>query len=125
MAQILIHNVLQALLGINSPELRFYMRPDNRFAQFLIARQLFRHYVEIDTAIEEIVLTSEEQPGGRQVLFNQALFRAVITDINEELEQYSPEAINTQIRDIIVHGPHPPGDPLFFTGLFPPAPPRT
>ena len=125
MAQILIRNVLQALLGINSPELRFYMRPDNRVAQFFIAHQLLRHYVEIDNAIEEIVLTSEEQPGGRQVLFNQALFRAIISDIDEELEQYSQEAINTQIRDIIVHGPHPPRDPLFFTGLFPPAPSRT
>ena len=65
MAQILIRNVLQALLGINSPELRFYMRPDNRVAQFLIVRQLSRHYVEIDNAIEEIARTSEETPGGR------------------------------------------------------------
>ena len=125
MAQTLIRNVLQALLGINSPELRFYMRPDNRVAQFLIVRQLLGHYVEIDNALEEIARTSEETPIGRQVLFNQALFRAVISDINEELEPYSPEEINTQIRDIIVHGPHPLGDPLFFTGLFPPAPPRT
>ena len=101
MAQILIRNVLQALLGINSPELRFYMRPDNRFAQFLIARQILRHYVAIDNAIEELALTREEQPGGRQILFNQALFRAIISDIDEELEQYSTEAINTQIRDII------------------------
>ena len=125
MAQILIRNVLQALLGINSPALRFYMRPDNRVAQFLIVRQLLRHYVEIDNALEELARAGEETPIGRQVLFNQALFRAVISDINEELEPYSPEAINSQIRDIIVHGPHPPGDPLFFTGLFPPAPPRT
>ena len=120
MAQILIRNVLQALLGINSPELRFYMRPDNRVAQFLIARQLMRHYVGIDNAIEEIAPTREEHPGDRQ-----ALFRAIISDIDEELEPYSQEALNIQIRDIIVHGPHPPGDPLFFTGLFAPAPPRT
>ena len=125
MAQILIRNVIQALLGINSPELRFYMRPDNRVAQFLIVRQLLRHYVEIDNALEELARAGEETPIGRQVLFNQALFRTVISDINEELEPYSPEAINRQIRDIIVHGPHPPGDSLFFTGLFPPAPPRT
>ena len=44
MAQVLIRNVLQALFG-NTPELQFYM---NRFAQHLIARQLLRHYVQID-----------------------------------------------------------------------------
>ena len=115
MAQILIHNVLQALFG-NTPELRFYMRPDNRLAQHLIARQLLRHYVQIDNEIEEIAPTREEQPGGRQ-----ALFRAIISDIDEELEHYSQEAINNKIRHLIVHGPHPPGDPLFLTGLFPPA----
>ena len=57
MAQILIRNVLQALLGINSPALRFYMRPDNRVAQFLIVCQLLRHYVEIDNALEAVSYT--------------------------------------------------------------------
>ena len=125
MAQILIRNVLQALFGLNSPALRFYMRPDNRVAQFLIVRQLLRHYVATDNALEELARAGEETPLGGQVLFNQALFRAVVSDIDEELEPYSQEAINRHIRNIIVHGPHPPGDPLFFTGLFPPASPRT
>ena len=125
MAQILIRNVLQALFGFNSPALRFYMRPDNRVPQFLIVRQLLRHYVATDNALEEIVRAGEETPLGGQVLFNQALFRAVVSDIDEELDPYSQEAINRHIRNIIVNGPHPPGDSLFFSGFFPPASPRS
>ena len=125
MAQILIRNVLQALFGFNSPALRFYMRPDNRIPQFLIVRQLLRHYIATDNALEELARAGKETPRGGQILFNQALFRAVVSDIDEELEPYSQEAINRHIRDIIVNGPHPPGDSLFFTGLFPPASPRS
>ena len=125
MAQILIRKVLQALFGFNSPALRFYMRPDNRVPQFLIVRQLLRHYIATDNALEELARAGEETPLGGQVLFNQALFRAVVSDIDEELEPYSQEAINRHIRNIIVYGPHPSGDPLFFTGLFPPASPRS
>ena len=125
MVQMLIRNVLQALLGFNSPALRFYMRPDNRIPQFLIARQLIRHYIATDNALEEIAREGEETPRGEQIIFNQALFRAVVSEIDEELEPYSQEAINRHIRDIIVNGPHPPGDSLFFTGLFPPASPRS
>ena len=58
MAQVLIRNVLQALYG-NTPELRFFMRPDNRFAQHLIARQLLRHYVQIDNEIDQILPTRQ------------------------------------------------------------------
>ena len=115
MAQILIRNVLQALYG-ETPELRFFMRPDNRFAQHLIARQLLRHYVQIDKEIDQILPTRQAQPGGRQ-----DLFRAIISDIDEELEHYSQEAIHNKIRHLIAHGPHPPGDPHFLRGLFPPA----
>ena len=125
MAQILIRNVLQALFGFNSPALRFYMRPDNRIPQFLIVRQLLRHYIATDNALEELARAGKETPRGGQILFNQALFRAVVSDIDEELEPYSQQAINRHIRDIIVNGPHPPGDSLFFTGLFPPASPRS
>ena len=125
MVQMLIRNVLQAILGFNSPALRFYMRPDNRIAQFLIARQLIRHYIATDNFLEEIAREGEETPRGEQIIFNQALFRAVISEIDEELEPYCQEAINRHIRDIIVNGPHPPGDSLFFTGLFPPASPRS
>ena len=125
MAQILIRNVLQALFGFNSPALRFYMRPDNRIPQFLIVRQLLRHYIATDNALEELARAGEETPRGGQIIFNQALFRAVVSDIDEELEPYSQEAINRHIRNIIVNGPHPPGDSLFFTGIFPPASPRS
>ena len=124
MVQTIIKNVLQALLGYNSPALRHYMRPDNRIQQFLIARQLIKHYIATDNLLREIAQTGEETPQGEQIIFNHALFRAVVSEIDEELESYSSEAINTHIRNIILNGPHPPGDTLFFTGLFSPARPR-
>ena len=124
MVQTIIKNVLQALLGYNSPALRHYMRPDNRIQQFLIARQLIKHYIATDNLLREIAQTGEETPAGEQIIFNHALFRAVVSEIDEELESYSSEALNTHIRNIILNGPHPPGDTLFFTGLFSPAPPR-
>ena len=125
MVQTLIKNVLQALLGFNSPALRHYMRPDNRIHQLLIARQLIKHYIATDNFLQDIAREGEETPCGEQLIFNHALFRAVVSEIEEELEPYSSEAINNHIRDIIVNGPHPPGDTLFFTGLFSPAPPRS
>ena len=89
MVQALIKNVLQALLGFNSPALRHYMRPDNRIPQFLIARQLIKHYIATDNFLEEIAREGEETPRGEQIIFNHALFRAVISEIEEELEPYS------------------------------------
>ena len=83
MAQSIIRNVLESCYG-DSPELRFFMRPDNRFAQHLIARQVLKHYVQIDAEIDQILPTRRVCPGGRQVLF-----RAIISDIEEELEHLS------------------------------------
>ena len=125
MVQTLIKNVLQALPGFNSLALRHYMRPDNRIQQLLIARQLIKHYIATDNFLQDIAREGEETPRGEQLIFNHALFRAVVSEIEEELEPYSSEAINSHIRDIIVNGPHPPGDTLFFTGLFSPAPHRS
>ena len=85
MVQTLIKNVLQALLGYNSPALRHYMRPDNRIQQFLIARQLIKHYIATDNLLREIAQTGEETPAGEQIIFNHALFRAVVSEIDEEL----------------------------------------
>ena len=125
MVQTLIKNVLQALLGFNSPALRHYMRPDNRIQQYLIARQLIKYYIATDNLLRDIAQEGEDTPQGELIIFNHALFRAVLSEIEEELESYSAKAISTHIRNIIANGPHPPGDTLFFTRLFSPAPPRS
>ena len=115
MAQSIIRNVLQSCYG-NSPELRFFMRPDNRFTQYLVARQVLKHYVQIDEELEQVLPTTrlQDRRGSRR-----DLYRAIISDIEENLEHYSQEAINNKIRDIIAHGPNPQGSPHFLRGLFP------
>ena len=95
MAQSIIRNVIQSCYG-DTPELRFFMRPDNRFAQHLIARQILKHYAQIDDEIDQLLPTRQVRPGGRA-----DLFRAVVSDIEEELEHYSQEAINNKIRYLL------------------------
>ena len=115
MAQSIIRNVLESCFG-DSPELRFYMRPDNGFAQHLIARQVLKHYVQIDEELEQVLPTTrlQDRRGSRRYLY-----RAIISDIDEDLEHYSEEAISNKIRDIIAHGPNQQGSPHFLKGLFP------
>ena len=78
MVQALIKNVLQALLGFNSPALRHYMRPDNRIHQLLIARQLIKHYIATDNFLQDIAREGEDTPRGEQLIFNHALFLSLI-----------------------------------------------
>ena len=125
MVQTIIKNVLQALLGYNSPALRHYMRPDNRIQQFLIARQLIKYYIATDNLLREIGQEGEDTPEGERIIFNHALFRAVVSEIDEELESYSADAISTHVRNIVTSGPHPPGDTTFFLRLFTHPPPRS
>ena len=82
------------------------MRPDNRFAQYLVAREVLKHYATIDDEIEV-------RPGGRA-----DLFRAIASDIDEELEVYSQDAINNKIRHLKAHGPHLRHQPHFLRNLF-------
>ena len=105
MAQRIIRNVLLSCYG-ETRELRFFMRPDNRFAQYLVARQVLRHYAAIDDEYEV-------HPGGRA-----DLFRAIASGIDEELEVYSQDAINNKIRHLKAHGPHPRHQPQFLRNLF-------
>ena len=51
-AQAIIRNVLESCYG-DSPELRFLMRPDNRFTQYLIARKLLEQYDLIGAQFEQ------------------------------------------------------------------------
>ena len=125
MVQALIKNVLQALLGLNSPALRHYMRPDNRIQQFLIARQLIKYYIATDNLLREVAQEGENTPYGELIIFNHALFRAVVAEIDEELEAYSAEAISNYVRDIVTNGPHPSSDTTFFLRLFTHPPPRS
>ena len=94
LVQTLIKNILQELLGFNSPALQHYMRPDNRRQQFLIACQLIKHYIATDTFLQDIAREGEETPHGEQLIFNHALFRAVVSEIEEELEPYSLSLIH-------------------------------
>ena len=85
MAQSIIRNALESCYG-DSPELRFFMRPDNRFTQHLIARQILKHYIQIDEELEQVLPTTrlQDRRGSRR-----DLYRAIISDIDEDLEHYS------------------------------------
>ena len=114
MAQGIIRNVLESCYG-DSPELRFLMRPDNRFTQYLIARKILQRYVQIDEQLAQVLPTRRLQERQRN---RRDLYRAIIVDIEDNLDHYSEEAIQNKLRDIIAHGPDPQGSSNFLRGLF-------
>ena len=105
MAQRIIRYVLLSCYG-DSHHLRFFMRPQNRLAQYLIARELLKQYATIEDEIEV-------RPGGIA-----DLFRAVAGDIEEKLELFSQWAIDRRIRHLRTNGPDPPLQPGFLRVLF-------
>ena len=114
MAQAIIRNVLESCYG-DSPELRFLMRPDNRFTQYLIAWKILEKYVQIDEQLAQVLPTRRLQERERN---RRDLYRTIIADIEEDLDHYSEEAIQNKLRDIIAQGPHPHGSPNFLRSLF-------
>ena len=113
-AQGIIRNVLHSSYG-DSPELWFLMRPDNRFTQHLIARKILEQYVLMDEQLAQVLPTRRLQERQRN---RRDLYRAIIVDIEDNLDHYSEEAIQNKLRDIIAHGPDPQGSPNFLRGLF-------
>ena len=105
MAQHIIQNVLLSCYG-ESQQLRFLMRPQNRLAQYLIAREILKQYATIEDEIEV-------RPGGKADLFH-----AVASDIDEKLENFSQRAINRRIRHLRTNGPDPRLQPGFLRVLF-------
>ena len=91
MAQAIIRNVLESCYG-DSPELRFLMRPDNRFTQYLIARKILQRYVQIGEQLSQVLPQGlQERQRNRRDLYS-----AIIVEIEENLDHYSEEAIQNK-----------------------------
>ena len=112
-AQGIIRNLLESSYG-DSPELWFLMRPNNRFAQYLIARKLLEKYDIIGEQLAQALpsLLRERCRNRRD------LYLAIKLDIEDELNVYSDEAIQNKLREIIAQGPNPRGYPNFIRDLF-------
>ena len=106
MQQRVIREILRSCYG-ETHQLRFLMRPQNRLAQYLIAKEVLQHYAPLEDAIEV-------RPGGIA-----DFFRAVASDIDEFLENhFSQFLIDRKRRHLRDNGPNPPHQPGFLKTLF-------
>ena len=101
MLQQIIYNMLLPYYG-NSEQLQFLLRPQAYIYKLLIAKELVQKYLAIAASRNQ----------------EDNFYKAVASEIDEELQNYSRDRITSYRRYLRSHGPNPPHLPLFLSTLF-------
>ena len=101
MLQLIIQSLLLPYYG-DSDQLQFLLKPQSKIYRLLIAKELVRKILAIAASRNE----------------EDSFYKAVASDINDELQNYSRDRINSHRRYLRRHGPNPPNLPLFLDTLF-------
>ena len=101
MLQLIIKNLLFPYYG-DSDQLQFLLKPQSKIYRLLIAKELVRKILAIAAARNE----------------QDSFYKAVASDIDDELQNYSRDRVNSYRRYLRRHRPNPPHLPLFLDTLF-------
>ena len=101
MLQQIIQSMLFPYYG-DSEQLQFLLKPQSNIYRLIIAKELVRKYLAIAASRNEV----------------DNFYAAVASEIDDELQNYSRDRVNSYRRYLRRHGPNPPHLPLFLSTLF-------
>ena len=97
----IIQNMLYPYYG-DTEQLQYYLRPESTIYRLLIAKELVRKYLNIAAARDH----------------QDDFYKAIASEIDDELQNYSRDRLNSYRRHLRRHGPNPPNLPLFLSTVF-------
>ena len=96
-----IHNMLFPYYG-DTEQLQYLLKPQSTIYRLLIAKELVRKYLNIASS------RNQEEP----------FYKAIASEIDDELQNYSRDRLNSYRRHLRRYGPNPPNLPLFLSTVF-------